>query len=601
MSGEQTTGGLTPGRHVLTVAVEDYFQVAAFHGAVERRHWKRFEPRLAACLDLTLELLRQHGVRATFFVLGWVAERQPELVRRIANAGHELASRGYWPRSIDGISRQELRDDLRRTRVALEAAGANPILGHRFGSWLGERDLWVLELLAEEGYRYDASINPLLRRSPLQRISTEAARYRVPGRDLSIWEFPVSCLSLGPLRLPICGGNYTRQLPFPVQRALVDRWMRTREAPLVYYFMPWELDAEQPQVTAISRLNQLRQYRNLDKARWALEDYLSRFHFGPIGDALGIDYRKQRRDMQRRAAKVRARSAPLPEVRGPHEPPEPSPPPRPRRSVSLVIPLYNELSNVPYMATTLARVRADLAEQYRVHLVLVDDGSSDGTYEALRARLVHTPDCQLERHLKNRGVAAALMTGIQRAPTEVVCSIDCDLSYDPGVLAQMIPLIEEAEMVTASPYHPDGKVKNVPGWRLFLSHNLSRLYSRTLGGHRLFTYTSCCRVVRRSALAHMALAHDGFLGVAEMLICVKMRGGRVVEHPATLESRMFGVSKMKTARTIRGHLGILNHLARGGCPGGLKLDECPGGWSLECEACKAPSGEPWPRPLWSEA
>src|SRR5262249_701180 len=146
------------------------------------------------------------------------------------------------------------------------------------------------------------------------------------------------------------------------------------------------------------------------------------------------------------------------------------------------------------------------------------------------------------------------------APTEIVCSIDGDCSYDPSTLAKMIPLAEEAEMVTASPYHPEGSVRNVPGWRLLLSKTLSRLYSAILAD-RIHTYTSSSRVYKRSGMLGLELSHGGFLGVAEMLIETKRRGRRVIEVPATLESRLLGESKMKIARTIGGHLGLLRKLA----------------------------------------
>jgi len=171
-------------------------------------------------------------------------------------------------------------------------------------------------------------------------------------------------------------------------------------------------------------------------------------------------------------------------------------------------------------------------------------------------------DCRIVHHDKNRGVAAAIMTGIREAQTEIVCSIDCDCSYDPAVLESMLPLAASADLVTASPYHPHGRVRNVPGWRLFLSKSLSRLYSGVLG-ERIFTYTSCCRVYRRSRMLPLSLVHGGFLGTAEMLIRTKLAGGRIAEVPATLESRLLGESKMKVARTIRGHLGLLAGLLRG--------------------------------------
>jgi hypothetical protein len=149
---------------------------------------------------------------------------------------------------------------------------------------------------------------------------------------------------------------------------------------------------------------------------------------------------------------------------------------------------------------------------------------------------------------------------LRAAPSEIVCSIDCDCSYDPEDIEGMLPLIEGADMVTASPYHPQGSVLHVPPWRLFLSKTLSRMYSVVLKD-RAYTYTSCCRIYRKSKFVDMKLTNDGFLGVAETLIECKRQGGRVVEYPATLESRLLGESKMKIARTISRHLGLLSTLA----------------------------------------
>ena len=160
------------------------------------------------------------------------------------------------------------------------------------------------------------------------------------------------------------------------------------------------------------------------------------------------------------------------------------------------------------------------------------------------------------RHEENRGVAAAIMTGIRAAESEVVCSMDSDCSYDPRDLKTMVPLLEGAAMVTASPYHPDGQVVDVPAWRLFLSRNLSRLYSLVLG-KKLYTYTSCFRVYRRSMVVDLDLENGDFLGIAELAIRLIGSGQRVVEYPTVLGTRKFGASKMKTLRTIRGHLRLL--------------------------------------------
>lgn len=547
MTAQRAARGPGSGAHVLTVAVEDYYHVAAFHGVVRPGHWERFESRLVDNCQQTLALLQRFGHSATFFVLGCVAERHPEVVRMIADAGHEVASRGFLPRTARGLNAAAFRDDLRRTREVLEAAGSNRITGHRWGSWIRARDLWMLDVLMEEGYRYDASVNPILGRFKGTNMRYEAHPRRhstLPA--LNLWEFPVSSMGLLDLRLPIAGGNYTRQL-HAVTRHAVSWWDRHKDAPLVFYFMPWELDRDQPQLSAISPLNRLRQYRNLERAPLVLEEYLGRYQFQAIGDYLGIPFRQQRQPAQATDS--------IPELR---------PARKELQQVGVAIPLYNEEANVAYLARTMKRRRREFsAAGYWPHLVLVDDCSQDDTWRLLQQQFCHRDDCTLVRHERNRGVAAAILTGVQASPCEIVCSIDCDLSYDPCTLVEMIPLLEQsgADLVTASPYHPSGQVINVPSWRLLLSQNLSRLYSAVIG-ERMHTFTSCCRVYRRSAVAGLTLSHEGFLGVAELLLRIKLRGGKVLEHPAVLESRLFGQSKMKTAQTVRDHLGLLAELLR---------------------------------------
>jgi glycosyltransferase involved in cell wall biosynthesis len=231
-------------------------------------------------------------------------------------------------------------------------------------------------------------------------------------------------------------------------------------------------------------------------------------------------------------------------------------------SVTLVIPIYNEEQSIAYLFKTLSEFRAKLENRFRVQFCLVDDGSRDDTWNRLSAKFDGLRDCRLVRHGTNQGVAAAILTGIKNAETETVCSIDCDCSYDPAVLEAMIPLLDGADMVTASPYHPKGRVVNVPKWRLFLSRTLSLMYS-TLLQERFYTYTSCCRVYRRAAVIDLPLRNSGFLGVAEMLVRLKLIKGRIVEHPAVLESRILGESKMKIVRTIGLHLRFLLKLTFG--------------------------------------
>jgi len=543
-------------KHVLTVSVEDYFHGASLDGVVARKHWTRIESRLEKSLKEVLDLLAEHQATATFFVLGWIAERQPEIVRQIRAAGHEIASRGYWPRGGEkGMlpHPQELREELQRAREALEAAGSNRIVGYRHPRWLMRpEELWVIDVLVEEGYLYDSSVNPILRRFARDPRWFEAHQHRHSVTNQSIWVLPASTVSVLGERVTISGGNYVRQLPHSLLKQAVKYWDAHRTTPIVFYFMPWEMDRDQPQIRGISRLQRIRQYRSLGKTRDVFQEYLKTYRFQPIGDWLNLPWRTM--EPVPAAASARA-EAPIVLRSGAG-----SVPAADRKPVTLVVPLYNEEANIPYMRGTLLDLRRRLERRYRIHFNLVDDGSSDATWDRLTERFRDFPDCQVLRHAKNAGVAAAILTGLRASPTEVVASIDCDCSYDPNDLEAMIPMIEGADLVTASPYHPQGQVYNIPPWRLFLSRSLSRMYSVLLG-KSISTYTSCFRVYRKSAVEGLRVDHGGFLGVAEILIRLRLAGGRIVEYPNTLESRLFGESKMKIARTIWSHLGLLRELA----------------------------------------
>ena len=225
--------------------------------------------------------------------------------------------------------------------------------------------------------------------------------------------------------------------------------------------------------------------------------------------------------------------------------------------VTVVVPCFNEAEGCANFRRRLEDLRTCLAESYELSVVLVDDGSSDATLAKLRQAFEEDDRCQIVEHGENRGVAAAIMTGIQHATTDVVCSMDFDCSYDPTQFSNMIPLLQDdVAIVTASPYHPDGLVRNVPRWRLALSKAASVMYSYLLT-NQLHTYTSCFRVYRRSAVAEIPLRNDGFVGVVEMLWEVDRRGGRVVECPAILGVREYGQSKMRTMSVMMGHLRLM--------------------------------------------
>jgi polysaccharide deacetylase family protein (PEP-CTERM system associated) len=567
--------------HIITVALEDYYN--NFKGVIDRAHWSRFETRVEASTLRTLDLLDEFGIRATFFGVGWIASRIPEVFREVARRGHEVASKGYGQRAIAEMSPEEFREDLARAREALEAACGQRVVGYRAPGWLRAADLWALEVLAEDGYAYDSSIKPIF--YPRPSASVERFAHSRYFGDHTLWEFPISTIGAGKTLIPIGAGNYFRQLPDPVIRRAVAHWDRRYPgAPFVMYFHTWELDPEQPQITAAPLLNRIRKYRNLKKVPEILRRYFGRHQFTCIGDYLGLLEHKpvrSRPDVVRHIPVIRdadrflgaALSSPtradgkevaLP-LAGHHTAGHGHTAGRAHRErtrITLVVPCYNEEHSLPYLANTLGSVREVLAPRYDVETIFVDDNSGDRTWGVLEQLFGSDPHATRLRHETNRGVAASILTGLRHAQTEIVCSIDCDCSYDPHDLANMIPLLrEDVALVTASPYHPKGHVYNVPVWRLSLSKSLSRIYRLVLR-QPLHTYTSCFRVYRRRAVIGIEPERGGFLGIAELIGKLALSGATIVEHPATLEVRVLGHSKMKILHTIAGHLALIAMLAR---------------------------------------
>lgn len=563
-------------RHILTVAVEDYYQVGSFNRAVQRGQWHRFESRVVRNTKRTLDLLDEHGVHATFFVLGWIADEFPELVREIADRGHEVASKGYWHRSIREMTPEEFREDLRRSREALEQASGRRVMGYRVAhDWLQPEDLWALDVLAEEGFHYDSSICPMF--ETWSRDSRRRFIHEHRAGDRKVVEVPLSTKTILGFSVPVAGGNYFRQFPHRMMRWAFRHWCKVRSDPFVMYFQIWELDAEQPRISATSFLTRVRHYRNLDKMVWVLREYFNEAKFGSIAEHLGLelpsvvpaatDAPVDRADRARQRLRVMGRpsGAKGPAVeslvggtRGALQL-APLPAAAPKIPVTLVVPCYNEELVLPYLSNTLEEVEAEFSELYELHYVFVDDQSQDGTYGALERIFGGRPRTRLVRHSVNMGVAQAILTGIRASSTEVVCSIDCDCTYDPRQIGVMIPkLTEGVDLVTASPYHPEGRVVNVPEWRLVFSRTLSRIY-RFVFRTQLATYTSCFRVYRRSVVSDLPVRERGFLGIAEMLGVLDFQGRTIVECPAVLEVRMLGRSKMKLLRTILGHLKLIAH------------------------------------------
>jgi polysaccharide deacetylase family protein (PEP-CTERM system associated) len=536
----------TTHKPLLTILVEDYFHVGAFENLIQQRNWSNFEPRYEQNTCKTLDLLSRHGTKATFFVLGWIAEQNPALVREIVERGHEVASRGFYHRSLKNLTDEEFREDLRRTNRAIETACGQRPIGYRAAEKLSfAGNEWIFDVLADEGFAYDASFLPKLHDDRQKRFA-----HQVHTGGKAIWEFPYATRDLGLGLLPISGGNYFRQIPYTLMRHAVRSWHERSDAPFVFYFHVWELDPEQPRISAASKYNRIRHYRKLDKMEWILHENLDVYDCIGIADHLGL---KEEVHVKGQRSKVKDRIAES----------KSSMARRPKSDITIVIPCYNEQESLPYLANTLRAVEANLLESgYKPSIIFVDDKSRDETLSVLHELFEKKKNVRILEHDVNRGVAAGIMTGLRAARTEIVCSMDCDCTYDPHELVNMLPLMKEnVDLVTASPYHKAGGVRNVPGWRLFLSRGASFLYRRVLRS-KLDTYTSCFRVYRRSALVDTELSESGFLGVAEMLGRLDLDGGNIVEFPAVLEVRLFGISKMKTAKTILGHLKLLTRLTK---------------------------------------
>jgi polysaccharide deacetylase family protein (PEP-CTERM system associated) len=265
----------------MTIDVEDYFHVSVFDGVVPRERWATFESRVCANTDRLIEIFAEQGVRATFFVLGWVGERFPELVQRLAAAGHEIASHGYAHRLIYDQTRPAFREDVRRSKAALEAAAGCRVDGYRAPSYsITPRSLWALDVLIEEGYRYDSSIFPVHHDRYGIPLSPRHP-YVISREPGSIVELPGSTVRVGPLNLPVGGGGYFRILPYAWTRWGIGRLNAVEQRPAVFYLHPWEIDPDQPRLPA-SRLGRFRHYRNLADTEGRLRQLLTDFRFSTM-------------------------------------------------------------------------------------------------------------------------------------------------------------------------------------------------------------------------------------------------------------------------------------------------------------------------------
>jgi polysaccharide deacetylase family protein (PEP-CTERM system associated) len=278
---------MTPIVNLLTVDVEDYFHVSALAGVVPRARWDDFEGRVEAATSRLLDVFAGADAHATFFVLGWVAKRHPDLLRRIASAGHELASHSYSHRLVYEMTPDEFRHDLRRARATIEDAAGLPVQGFRAPSFsITRRSTWALDVLVQEGYCYDASIFPI--RNDRYGIPSAPRHIHIITRNSgTIVEVPSSTVRFAGINVPVGGGGYLRILPYGWTRFGLKRLNNVERKPAMVYVHPWELDVEQPRLQA-PLLGRFRHYYNLAQTEPRIRRLLSEFRFDSIRTVLKL-------------------------------------------------------------------------------------------------------------------------------------------------------------------------------------------------------------------------------------------------------------------------------------------------------------------------
>ncbi|MDQ4419647.1 DUF3473 domain-containing protein [Sphingobium sp. DEHP117] len=273
--------------NALSVDVEDWFQVGAFETTIKRADWSACESRVMRNTDRLLDLFARRNVKATFFTLGWVAERHPDLIRRIVAAGHELASHGYDHQRVFTFTPEQFRADLRKSRALLEQAGAVPVRGYRAPSFsIDARTPWAHALLAEEGYSYSSSVAPV-RHDHYGWPEAPRFAYR-PLADSSLIELPVTTARAFCRTIAAGGGGFFRLMPYGFTRWAVGQVNRTDQRPAIFYFHPWEIDADQPRVANAPLKSRLRHYTNLATTEAKLDRLIVAFRWGRV-DAVAAD------------------------------------------------------------------------------------------------------------------------------------------------------------------------------------------------------------------------------------------------------------------------------------------------------------------------
>ncbi len=269
--------------NAMTVDVEDYFQVSAFEGHIDRQAWEQTPGRVSDNMEQLLDLFKQRDVKATFFTLGWICERYPEVVRRIVNDGHELASHGYQHTRVTEQSPEEFRQDIIRTKKLLEDTGGMEVTGYRAASFsIGRDNLWALEELENAGFEYSSSIYPVVH--DLYGMP-EASRFPFrPENTKRLTEIPVSTVNFLNRNWPAGGGGYFRLYPYCLSRSLLRHINNKEHKSGLFYMHPWEIDPEQPRPGGLGLKTRFRHYLNQGRMLQRLGKLMDDFSWGPMNE-----------------------------------------------------------------------------------------------------------------------------------------------------------------------------------------------------------------------------------------------------------------------------------------------------------------------------
>lgn len=266
----------------LTIDVEDYYQVSAFEGIIGHEKWGNYGSRIVKNTDTLLDMLDQYNVKATFFVLGWIAEKFPHLVKDIHSKGHEIGCHSYLHRLIYNLSPGEFREDTRRAKDILEQITGSTVSGYRAPSYsITKNSMWALDILRELGFKYDSSIFPVYH----DRYGIpDAPRFKYILSDNDLTEYPISTSLIFGKKVPVAGGGYFRFFPYAFTKYLLEKINEKEKQPFIFYIHPWEIDPEQPRINGVGIIARFRHYNNLSRTLNRFRRLLEDFSFVPIKD-----------------------------------------------------------------------------------------------------------------------------------------------------------------------------------------------------------------------------------------------------------------------------------------------------------------------------